>query len=135
MSIEVAIRSLLLNAQPVTAVVQDRVYFLTRPQNERRACCILTLAGLTRPHTMDGAAGYATGTVRVDVLASTYKDVKELAAAVVATLDGYSGTEEGVNVGYLECESEEDIEQAPLEGQAVPQQYGISIEVSFLYTE
>lgn len=132
--IEPVFRSLLLNDETVGPLVGDRVWLGNRPQDERRPGVVVTLAGSTPHHTHDGPGGWTDGVVRLDVLAPTYKAAKQLAAAVREAIDGYAGTVEGVKVGLIEVESEEDIENAPLEGRAVPT-FGVSIECSFLFTE
>lgn len=132
--IEAAFRTLLVAHAAVAPLVVDRVYFLTRPQNERRAGVALNLVGSNPEHTMEGRGGYVTGTMRLDCLAETYKAAKELAVAVRDAIDGYAGTVAGTAIGYIEVDSQEDIEAAPLEGRAVPQ-FGVSVECSFLYTE
>lgn len=134
MKIEPVFRTLLVAAPAVSALVADRVYFANRPQDERRACVVLTLAGANGQHTHDGPAGWVDGVMRLDCLAPSYKAAKELASAVRAAIDGYAGTVAGTAVQYIEVDSQEDIEAAPLEGRALPT-FGISIECSFLYTE
>lgn len=132
--IEAAFRTILVGAPAVAALVADRVYFGNRPQNEQRASVVLSLTTSTPQHTHDGSGGWTDGSMRLDVLAPTYKAAKELAALIRAAIDNYAGTVAGVNVALIEVESVEDIESAPLEGRAVPT-FGVSIEASFLFTE
>jgi hypothetical protein len=132
--IETVFRSLLLADATVAPLVGGRVWHVNRPQDERRAGVVITLLGSTPHYTHEGAGGWTDGTVRLDVLAQSLPAVKQLATAVRGAVDGYSGTVEGVNVGLIEVESEEDIEAAPLEGRALPT-FGVSIEFSFLFTQ
>ena len=129
--IEPAIRTILANAGTVVGVVGDRLWLGNRPQNERRPGIVLARVGGGDQHCLDGSAGYATGTVRVDVLCPTYREAKELAAKVVAALDNYSGTVADTVIDWLSSEDEADIEAAPLEGAALPT-FGVSLSVDYM---
>lgn len=130
--IEPAIRTILANDPAVSAVVADRVWLGTRPQGERRPGVVLNRSSGGDQHCLDGAAGYATGTVQADVLAPTYREAKELAQKVRDALDTYSGTVAGVLIDWLMIEDESDIPAAPLEGKAAPT-FGVSLDVNFMH--
>jgi hypothetical protein len=130
--IEPAFRSLLIGDNPVKAIVDDRVWLGSRPQNERRPGVVLTLTVATHPHTFEEHGGYVQGTMQADCLAPDYKTAKQLADAVKNALDTYMGTVNGLVIDFIETDSESDIPRLPLEGQAVPS-FGVSLEFSFQY--
>jgi hypothetical protein len=130
--IEPAFRSLLFAAAPVVAIVTDRVWLASRPQNERRAGVVLTLTTATHPHTFEEHGGYVQGSMQCDCLAPDYRAAKELAEAVKAALDNYTGTVDGLRIDYIEIDTESDIPRLPLEGQSLPT-FGVSVDVNFQY--
>ena len=129
--IEPAFRLLLTEAAPVSAVVGDRVYHNVVPQNERRARLVLLLASKEHGHTFQGEDTHVNGNMLVTCLAPTYQQAKELAAAVRTGLDGFGGTKDGTEFGYIECVDESDVPAEPLQGEATPT-FGVSLDFSFL---
>jgi hypothetical protein len=132
--IEPSFRTILLAAQPVRLLVDDRVYLGNAAQSERRPRIVLTLISRENAHCIDGAAGYGTGAMNVACLAPTYQGAKELADAARSALDCYVGlgVTSFVEIHWIEIESEEDIHVAPLEGQAVPT-FGVSLTARFMF--
>lgn len=132
-AIESAIRSILLADEPVHADIDDRIWPGERKQGERRPGVVLSLVTASDPHTLDGSAGYVTGTVQVDVLCPTKKQAKELAGKVYGALDTYCGVVDELNIDWLMVEDQSDIPTLPLEGQATAPTFGVSLDVSFMH--
>jgi hypothetical protein len=130
--IEPAFLNLLKAAEPVAALVVDRIYFGVAPQNERRPRIVLTLVSANSPHVFGGAGGYTQGRMQLDVLAPTYPVAKELAAAARAAVDSkYSRTIDGTNIHYIECGDSRDIPMMPPVGNELPTTYGVTFDARF----
>lgn len=129
--IESSILQLLQNAFAVRTLVDDRLFFSIKPQNEERASVVITLVDKTFPRTFDGASDYSQGRLQFDCFAPTYKAAKELATAVRKTVDNRSGWQMGIDLDYVEVESESDIAVAIPTGKSAPSIYGVSLDVVF----
>lgn len=135
MSIELATRLILTRNEAVAALVADRVTFGIAAQGERRPRVVLTMTSSQHEHTMTGHAGYVTGAIEAACLAPDYPTAKQLAAAVTHALDGVVGAVEGVaglQIQYIEIDSENDIPMVVPEGAAAPTTYGVSLTFRFL---
>lgn len=129
--IDTALRAILLADTDVAAVVDERVWFGLRPQGERRAGIVIRRTGGSDPGTLEGSAGYVTGSMDLDVLAPTYKDAKQLAVRVTTAIDGYSGAIAGTLIDWLAVSDDSDIPQIPPEAKSTPTTYGVSLTVDF----
>jgi hypothetical protein len=133
--IEVAFRQLLTNDTATAALVADRVYFVNRPQDERRASVILNLISAIPGMTFQGRGGYVNGRIQVSCLAPTYPQAKALAQAARNVLEGYHGTQDGTVIAYIETETFRDIPVMPLQGAAQPASFGVSIDAKYMIKE
>lgn len=132
--IEPGLRILLANNDPVKGIVDDRVYFVIAPQNERRPRIVLTLMSAVPGFTFEGRGGYVNGLMQINCLAPTYEQAKQLAQAVRDAVDGYAGTQDGTVFGFIETDNTRDIPMAPLEGKALPT-FGVSVDAAFMALE
>lgn len=132
--IEPAFRILLTANAAVTALVGDRIYFGAAAQNERRARIVMTTTSKVHHHTFQGHAGWVTGRMQIDALAPTYPQAKELAEAIRAAIDSYSGTADDTDISYIEIDEERDIHTAPLAGKAEAT-HGVSVDARFMFIE
>jgi hypothetical protein len=133
--IEVAFRKLLTVDATVAALVVDRVYFGNRPQNERRPSIVLYLVSQTVPGMTYRGQDFSTGRMQLNCLAPTYPQAKQLAAAARTALDGFTGTQDGTEVGYILISNYRDIPVMPLQGAAQPATFGVSIDAIFMVKE
>jgi hypothetical protein len=134
--IEPATRAILLADSAVAAVVADRVWLGIRPQGERRAGICITRIGGSDPGTLDGSAGYETGTLDVACLAPTYQQAKELAAKAANAMNNFDGgVIAGTNVAWLNVDDQTDIPIELPEGKATPSTYGVSLTTSFMFQQ
>ena len=117
--IENAIRLRLLQVPDVTDTTDDRVTHGVADQSERRARIVLTLLDEVPEYTFDGPS-FSTATVQVACLAKIYREAHDLAVAVRAALDCFSGTIGSVAVKHIEIESVEEIQSENIDGKAVP---------------
>lgn len=132
--IEPALRAVLIANTVVAGIAVDRVYFLNKPQNERRPCVVINRTGSGFFPTFQGRAKVIRGTLQLDCLAESYPAAKQLGRAVRDALDNYSGTSAGVAIRWVAIEDESDLPTLPLEGRATPL-FGISIDVRVMYDE
>jgi hypothetical protein len=131
---EVAFRSILAGNPAVTAIVGDRLFFVQRPQDERRPCVILTRVSTLFGRNFRATAGWARGRMQFDCLAPSYPTVKELAAAVRDAIEDYTGTIDNTLIDQVTVDEERDTPVAPLEGRASPT-YGVQLDAAVLYQE
>lgn len=130
--IEVAFRNLLTADETVAPLVADRVYFINRPQDERRASIVLNLVSSTIPDMTFNGSDYVTGRMQLSCLAPTYPQAKALAQAARDAIDGFSGTNDGTAIGYIVIDSFRDIPVLPLQGAGQPATFGVSVDAIFL---
>jgi Protein of unknown function (DUF3168) len=130
--VEVALRKLLAANAPVESLVADRIFFVSKPQNERRASVVIQRITTRKLRRLIGDYIWERATLQLDCLAGTYPDAKALATAVSECLDQYEGTQDGTTFGYVLVDDERDILAAPLQGQALPL-FGQSLDVSCLF--
>ena len=86
-----AIRTLLINAPAVAAIVGTDIYGPDTPDPVPYPCI--------RLHRVSDTRGYRVirgPRLQVSCWAETYAEVRELADAVIALLDGYAGVHDGV---------------------------------------
>jgi Protein of unknown function (DUF3168) len=133
--IEVGFRQLLTTAAAVNAQIAGRVYFITRPQDDRRPCIVLELVSYVPAMIFGGPGGYGNGRMQITCLASDYKTAKCIAKAVRSTIDAYSGCLDTTIFGYIETEDVRDIPVVPLEGQSTPATFGVIIDAAFMAYE
>ena len=91
MSIEIAIRSELINDADVTALVGTRVYPVMMPQGFEMPCISYQRISSNRMHTLSGPTGRVDANFQVDFYDESYAVVRELADKARNLLDGFKG--------------------------------------------
>jgi hypothetical protein len=86
MDMQGALRARLLAALPVTALVEQRVYWVDRPQASALPAITLQVIADGRPQDMEDFVSTRETTVQVDCWATSYAKKTELAEAVIAAL-------------------------------------------------
>jgi hypothetical protein len=80
----------------VSAIVGNRIYPLLTPEEGTYPALSYFRVDGPREHDLTGPAGLARPRIQVDAWANDYPTAKALITAVIAALDGYSGTVAGV---------------------------------------
>lgn len=83
---ESALRSRLLAAGPVAALVGQRIAWVERPQTDALPGITLELITDDRETNMRGFNGTQPGRVQIDIWAATYGSAKAIKEAVIAAL-------------------------------------------------
>jgi len=118
--IEGAVNALLCADAAVAALVGARVYSGNGPQEATLPAVVITRISTTRELAHSGPSGLAEARLQVSCYARTYDQAKDLAAKVVACLDGYSGTVGGEKIQRAEVVNELDFYDADLDEHHVP---------------
>jgi hypothetical protein len=83
---QAALRARLLAASPITALVAQRVYWMSRPQGSALPAITLQTISDEREQHMKGFHGVQSARVQVDVWGETYGSVRDIANKVIAAL-------------------------------------------------
>ena len=106
---EIALRALLIADTGVAAKVSSRVYWKRRSQNDSLLpAIVLTKVSAPRDYNMDGPNNLIESRVQADCYGETYADAKTTAMAVIAAVNGFSGTVSGVVIQRVSIENERD---------------------------
>lgn len=109
---EAGMIALLLAAPAVTAIVDNRIYPLSRPQGAALPSITLQRISGAPLYADDGEVGLINGRVQIDCYGETYTSAKTLAAAVKSTLSAVIDTiAGGVDFKYILVEDERDIRE------------------------
>lgn len=100
--IEYALKSL------INGLCGGRVEYVNAPQDTEIPYIVLQKISAPRVHSHDGASGLARARFQFTVFAETYKEAKEIAQAMQAILQGYSGTSEDVEIQAILYDNETD---------------------------
>ena len=85
----------------LAALVVNRIYPLTLPQESELPAIRYTMISSRPTTTHDGDSGLATALFQFDCFAATYTAAKALAAALRATLSGTSDLSRGIHAAIL----------------------------------
>lgn len=96
MSVEIALKNLLLGDAEITAMIGDRVYPVNLPQNGLLPAVTYRVISDMTEYNMEGPAGLARPRFQVTAWGETYDDVVALAKLVETRLSGFSGAAGGV---------------------------------------
>jgi hypothetical protein len=81
----------LVAAPAIAELIGDRVYPVIAPASAAIPFIVWRRQAVQRESTLAGPAGVATVTLAVDMYATTYEAVRELADRCRAVLDGFNG--------------------------------------------
>lgn len=127
-----SIREILLSSPAVAALINDRVYPLLKPLNERRACVVLKVVSDVPEYHMEGDAGWGTGRFDATCWAPTYAEASVLAKEVRKALTEFTGEAAENTIGWIEQQNRFDVEADPVEGQNMPDEYGILLDFELM---
>ena len=116
---ETALISLLLSADDVTARVGVAVRPQRRAQTDGPDAIVLHRVSGVRDYRLSGASGLVQSRIQADCYGATYRACDETAAALIAFLNGYSGTFEGVQFQRIEIDDERGTNETESEGRHI----------------
>lgn len=91
MDIDYEVRAYLLSKTAITDLIETRIYPLHLPQSPQFPAITFQVVGTTGINTLDAPMSLIGTTIQIDSWANTHIDVKSLAGAVRAILNGYQG--------------------------------------------
>jgi len=112
MQIEQAVLTELLADSGVTDLVGERIYYVKAPQDVGKPYVVFFKASAPREYSHDGASRLARPRFQFSCFATTYYEAKQIAEAIRAAIEAFSGTmggDGGVEVGSCVCLNESDI--------------------------
>jgi hypothetical protein len=125
----------LVAAPAVAEIVGDRVYPVIAPASAAIPFVAWRRQAVQREATLSGPAGIATVTLAVDMYATTYEGVRELADRCRAVLDGFGGTlGNWISVRNVSLLSESD-GFVQLAGGELPAVYSVTQTYTILWQE
>jgi hypothetical protein len=96
--IEHAIQSLVANDSTVAGLVDDRIYYMTAPQDVSLPYIVIFKVSSVREHCHEGFSNLTHSRIQFSVFSETYYNGKQISDAIKTVLDGYKGTSEGVAI-------------------------------------
>jgi gamma-glutamyltranspeptidase len=111
MSLEKAVRSILIADATVTALVSSRVFPQRRPQGTAVPAIVYQNIFEETNEALATQGGIRRTRLSVEVFDKTYGDTKTLRNAVEDALINYTGTTEGETINSLRLESAVDIDE------------------------
>jgi hypothetical protein len=119
----------------VAALVGDRVYPVIAPASAAIPFITWRRQAVQREATLSGPSGIATVTLAVDMYATTYEAVRELADRCRAVLDGFNGAlGNWISVRNVSLLSESD-GFVQLAGGELPPVYSVTQTYTILWQE
>jgi hypothetical protein len=109
---EEAIIAKLLADSGVTAIVQARVFPVSRPQGTALPAVTVTRVSGGPEYADDGEAGLEEARIQIDCRADTYQAAKLLARAVTASLSAFQGTVGATTFQDIELDIERDLRES-----------------------
>jgi hypothetical protein len=132
---EAVCRSALVADAAVAALVGTRVYPVIAPATADLPFVTFRRSGIQREHTLSGPMGMPVVQMTVDMYATTYEGVRELADRVRLSLDGYgTATAESVVVNNVSLDNEAD-GFVQLAGGEMPPVYSVTQTYSVIWVE
>jgi len=112
MQIEQAIKKELLADSGIKSLIGERLYYVKAPQDVAKPYVVFLKASGPREYSHDGASKLARPRFQFSCFAMTYYEAKQIAEAIRAAIEAFSGTmggTGGVEVGSCFCINESDI--------------------------
>ena len=133
MSIEAALRGLLVANSPVNTVVSGRIYPTRTPDNATFPCISYQRVSTQREHTLESPGNFTTCFFQLDIWAQKLSPTnvggaevaRDLARKVQTALDGFRGTVSGVDIQGILSENESHGYENDIEVYRVTQQWRV----------
>lgn len=111
MHIEQALKRHMEAQGDLTALVGERIYYVRAPQDVDTPYLVFFKVTALRPHSHEGGSGLAYSRFQLSCFANSYYEAKQMAWALQAALQGFSGTmggAEGTEIGGCFYDNEQD---------------------------
>jgi hypothetical protein len=112
MIIEQALLTYLLTQGGLTAITSTRIYYSRAPQDVTEPYIVFFKVSSPRSHSYGGSSHLAESRFQFSIFADTYKETKDIAVQLQASLDcktGNIGTAPGVDIGASFYDNETDL--------------------------
>jgi hypothetical protein len=110
--IEHALKTYLEAQSGLTALVSDRIYYVTAPQDVDAPYLVMTKISSVREHCMAGSSHLAHTRFQLTIVSETYRTAKLIAAQLQDALQGISGLkgdDPGVYIYACHYDNETDL--------------------------
>jgi hypothetical protein len=115
-----------IESSTVTAqLLGFRVYPIVAPVSAALPFAVYQRSVIERNQTLSVPVGVPRVSVQIDTYAATYEEARQIADALRANLDGWSGSAYGVDVKHVALESERD-GFVQLDGSELPPVYQVT---------
>jgi hypothetical protein len=135
MYIEEALLKELAATAAVKAIIGQRIYYITAPQDVTNPVnpyvVVQKISDTPTKHRFDAAAGASAARIQITIIGDTYYDCKRIAAAIKTAINGFKGTMGGVGglaIGACFIAGENDI---PYDTGA--KLFGLAVDYMFYY--
>ncbi len=111
MYIEQALLTYLLTQAGLTALVNEKIYYVEAPQDIETPYIVMSKVSSVREHSHQGSSHLATARFQFSTYASSYYLAKQIAEQLQTALQGISGvkgTAPGVRIGSCLYDGESD---------------------------
>jgi hypothetical protein len=122
---ESVLRSALIAAPAVSALVGNRIYPVLAPSTAALPLVTWRRSGVQREQTLGLPMGMPRVSVEYSIYGTTYEQARELADAMRVVLDGYGGTADNTTVKQASLEDESD-DFVTLAGADLPPVYQVT---------
>ena len=122
---EAVLRSALIAAPAVSALVGNRIYPVLAPATAALPLVTWRRSGVQREQTLGLPMGMPRVSVEYSIYGTTYEQARELADAMRVVLDGYGGTADNTTVKQASLEDESD-DFVTLAGADLPPVYQVT---------
>ena len=131
---EMVLHNAIISDASITAHVGHRVYPHLAPAVDDLPFISWRRVTIRREATFVGAMGVPAVQIEYLIFAATYLEARQIADAVRATLDGYTGSFENTTVRQTHLDAEED-QVVSLDGSEVPNAYAVSQTYETMWQE
>ena len=122
---EAVLRSALIAAPAVSALVGNRIYPVLAPATAALPLVTWRRSGVQREQTLGLPMGMPRVSVEYSIYGTTYEQARELADSMRVVLDGYGGTADNTTVKQASLEDESD-DFVTLAGADLPPVYQVT---------
>jgi len=130
-SFEKGLRDKLLATGVITDLVSSRIYYARAPENAASPYIVLNLISGSPANAIDGDTKQVTRRIQFTIIDESYTDCQQIAAALKATLNGYTG----VLGDIIYCQGCFLENENDLEFEDVLKVYGLTADYKFYYNE
>jgi hypothetical protein len=111
MLIEQALLTELLTVTALTALIDDKLYYVKAPQDVEEPYVVFFKVSSPREHSLTGASGLATARFQFSIFSTTYQEAKQIAGYIQTALQGQNKTIGGAGGVYANIlyDNEQDL--------------------------